>query len=312
MGENAKKIGEKLEGFGEKLYERFGWDELTRDTEIKCSKSAHKNGKDKQKKTHGIDLYHKYYDAYKMKKIAVITECKNYSWDSINPSNLEKWLNQLLDTIECVQTSEELQKYNSKCESINTGILLVHANDGKYDAKKFDEYVQSIVYKTRRNPINIFIASNKEIEKWDAMFNYIENLNSKDFKFYYPSVLGSELVTLPHITLYQLFSSFVFAENKIDVKQTFGGKEYIGEETEKIIFSFDEISENSLNYLCDMFKELQLESADKFKFCFYPQCTEDIKLIDENFNEWASKILNKDKVEIIKLDNRNLSPVYTK
>ena len=38
MGEKAKKIGEKLEGFGERLYDRFGWNELTRDQEIKCTK----------------------------------------------------------------------------------------------------------------------------------------------------------------------------------------------------------------------------------------------------------------------------------
>ena len=45
MGENAKKIGEKLEGFGERLYQRFGWNELTRDTEIKCIRTTHKNEK---------------------------------------------------------------------------------------------------------------------------------------------------------------------------------------------------------------------------------------------------------------------------
>ena len=104
----------------------------------------------------------------------------------------------------------------------------------------------------------------------------------------------------------------IFAENKKQVKTEIGGKEYIGIHNEKIIFSFDEISKNSLKYLCDMFKELQLEGADRYKLCFYPETTEDAKLIDEKFKIWASKFLKEDKVEIIKLDNRNLSPVDTK
>lgn len=315
MGENAKKIGEKLEGFGERLYERFGWTELTRDMEIKCIRTTHKNEKDNPKRTHGVDLYHCYYDVYKNQTIGVITECKNYAWQSINEKSLEKWVEQLLGTIECAQISEQLKEYNSKCTSINTGILLVHANDNKYDEKKFREYIKKLKYKTRKNPVNIFIASNKEIEKWDAMFSYIEKELKSDkdeFNFYYPSIMGSDLETLQHITLYQLFSSYIFAENKKQVKTVIGGKEYIGTDNEKIIFSFDVISENSLKYLCDMFKELQLEGADRYKLCFYPETTEDAKLIDEKFKIWASKFLKEDKIEIIKLDNRNLSPVDTK
>ncbi|HII4471077.1 TPA: hypothetical protein ACY4SJ_002565 [Clostridium perfringens] len=315
MGENAKKIGEKLEGFGERLYERFGWNELTRDEEIKCIKKTHRNDKGNHKRTHGIDLFHNYYDAYKRQKIGVITECKNYEWQSINEKSLEKWIEQLLSTIECAQISESLKEYNSKCTCINTGILLVHANDGKYNEEKFRDYVKKLKYKTRKNPINIFIASNKEIEKWDSMFSYIEKELKSDkgeFNFYYPSIMGSDLETLSHITLYQLFSSYIFAENKKQVKKEIFGSELITTEVEKIVFSFDEISENSLRYLCDMFKELQLEGANKYKLCFYPETIEDANLIDEKFKSLASEFLKGDKIEIIKLDNRNLSPVEIK
>lgn len=38
MGEQANKIGKKLEGFGEKLFSGFGWNEIARDTEIQCSR----------------------------------------------------------------------------------------------------------------------------------------------------------------------------------------------------------------------------------------------------------------------------------
>lgn len=313
MGENAKKIGEKLEGFGERLYERFGWNELTRDVEIKCTKSSHKI--DKDKRTHGVDLYHSYFEPFINMNIGVITECKNYGWDSINPSNLQKWFDQLLWTIECSQMSEELKVYNNKCDGVNTGILLVHANDGRYDDVKFREYLSKIQYKTKRSTTNIFIAGNKEIEKWDSMFEYIEKNfsgNDNEFKFYYPSILGSSLEKLAHVSLYQLYSSFILAENETKIESTSKGKIIIEPITQKIVFSFDKISETSFQYICNMFKELQLEGADEYIFAFYPKSTNDVKLIKEKFNKYADEELKGNKAKYVILDNRNLSPVDTK
>ena len=56
MGEQAAKIGKKLEGFGVNFFANLGWTELTQDKEIKCTRSSHK------KKTHGIDLLCKFSD----------------------------------------------------------------------------------------------------------------------------------------------------------------------------------------------------------------------------------------------------------
>lgn len=305
MGENAKKIGAKLEGFGERLYKRFGWDELTRDEEIKCNKSIHKA------RTHGVDLYHSYFDPYIGKKIGVITECKNYAWKSINPSNLQKWFDQLLWTIECAQMSEELKEINEQCDGVNTGVLFVHTNDGCYDEAKFREYLSEIQYKSKRSTINIFVVGNKEIEKWDSMFEYIEK-NGDKFKFYYPSILGSSLEKLNHVSLYQLFSSFIFAVNETKRESEFNGQVIYRTVTQMIVFSFDEISETSFQYICDMFKELQLEGADEYIFAFYPESKSDVKLIKEKFKKYSDEELKADKVQYVILDNRNLSPIDTK
>lgn len=43
MGEQAARIGKKLEGFGENFFANLGWTELTQDKEIKCTRSSHKN-----------------------------------------------------------------------------------------------------------------------------------------------------------------------------------------------------------------------------------------------------------------------------
>lgn len=293
MGENAKKIGDILEGFGERLFERFGWTELTRDRQITCNKSSHKNGERKSKRTHGIDIYHSYVDPYKKRNLGVITECKNYQWESINTSDLQRWFEQLQDTIECAQSSAELEEFNNKCDVINTGVLLVHANDGKYDENKFREYLSGLKYHKKRNPINIFIASNKEIEKWDSMFSYIEkyNMNTEnELRFYNPNILSSGITKNKYITLTQLYSDYIFAENKVKVEEKRGGVvTKTSEYKELFIFSFDKISKDSFSYVCDMFKELQLENLDKYIFCFYPETKEDIDLIEKEFIKYAKK-----------------------
>ena len=325
MGEKAKKIGDKLEGFGEKLFERFGWGELTRDEQIICNKSTHKNESNAKKETHGVDIFHKYYDPYKNQNIGIITECKNYQWQSINQSNMQKWFNQLLDTIECSQINESMGEYTSQCDGVNTGILLIHANDGKYNEEEFRKYLNQLKYPSKRCTTNIFIASNKEIEKWDSMFEYIEKKfsNEKDkFGFYYPSILQSNLEKFPYITLTQLYSSYIFADNETEVSTSNYGQTIINTIHQKIIFSFDKIGDNSFQYLLSMFRELQLQSANEYIFCFYPESKEDVEQINDKFKKYvetefnnnkSEKLqVNMNKVKIHILDNRRLSPVDTK
>ena len=67
MGEQAVKIGKKLEGFGEQLFSGFGWTELTRDREIECKRSSH------AKKTHGLDLVMKFNSPYNFNSLSEIS-----------------------------------------------------------------------------------------------------------------------------------------------------------------------------------------------------------------------------------------------
>ena len=57
MGENAQKIGKKLESVGFELLSMFNWKKKMGDKEIKCTRSTHKNSKGTSKRTHGVDLY---------------------------------------------------------------------------------------------------------------------------------------------------------------------------------------------------------------------------------------------------------------
>ena len=60
MGENAQKIGKKLEELGFDILSVFNWSKKMSDKEIACKRNAHKNEEGKKKETHGIDMYLEY------------------------------------------------------------------------------------------------------------------------------------------------------------------------------------------------------------------------------------------------------------
>ena len=102
MGEQAGKIGKKLEGYGENLFQGFGWNELARDTEIKCNrKTAH------AKQTHGLDLLMNFYNPYLDGMQGIVVECKNRQMKSITQSEIDKWLSEFINAIECAQSASE-------------------------------------------------------------------------------------------------------------------------------------------------------------------------------------------------------------
>lgn len=130
MGEHASKIGKKLEGFGEVLFANLGWIELARDKEIKCTRSSHK------KKTHGIDLLCKFNNPYSTGNQGIIIECKNRQMSSITQATIEEWVKELINNIECAQSAPELADVDLANTTLNTGLLLIHAND-TFNSQKF-------------------------------------------------------------------------------------------------------------------------------------------------------------------------------
>lgn len=206
MGEQASKIGEKLEGFGENLFAGFGWNELARDMEIQCSRKHQHN-----KKTHGLDLLMNFYNPYLGRKQGIVIECKNRQMKSITQVEIDKWLKELISAIECAQSASELQYIDMGDSALNTGLLLIHANDS-FDSNKFKKYLSNLEVPSRRNPINIFIAGNDEINMWNSLRNKIEKDFSKDFCFIYPSIEGSNMEKGNYITINQLYSKYIFAQ----------------------------------------------------------------------------------------------------
>lgn len=309
MGEQANKIGKKLEGFGEELFSGFGWNELARDTEIQCSrKHLHK------KQTHGLDLLMSFYNPYLGCKQGIVVECKNRQMKSITQSEIDKWLNELLYAIECAQSAPELENVDIEHTNLNTGLLLIHANDN-FNAVNFNRYLCNLKVPTRRNPINIFIAGNDEINRWNSLRYTIEKNYSKEFRFIYPSIEGSNMELGSYITINQLYSKYIFAQDVLNVQKVEDGLPYTVPMVRKIIISFDDISIVSFKYMWSIFKAFQLQDAKELVFIFYPRKSDDVDFIKSNF---IKTLYNVDppitdeiekKVKIDYIDNRSLSPV---
>lgn len=293
MGEKSRSIGEKLEGFGQDLYSFFKWNELLRDKEIPCRRSTHKNTDKSKKKTHGIDLLHTCFDPYKNRRLAIITECKNYQWKSITDKKISEWIEELVNTIDCASVNEDISQYSEQFDIFNTGILLIHGNDG-FNKDDFYGYLQKVKYPSRRSPINIYIAGNDRIEQWIALNDYI-NVNYRHgeqiFKFVYPFIGENKYSEHDHITINHLFSRFIFARREYYKDDGFQkGKLSHKEPCEQyIVFCFDTFSEEAYKYVCSMFKYFQFEKAHEYVFCFYPQKEQDIEHVKKNF----LNVLNK-------------------
>lgn len=311
MGEQASKIGKKLESFGENFLTNLGWTELARDKEIKCTRTSHK------KKTHGIDLLYKFENPYINGKQGIIIECKNRQMVSITQQNIDIWVKELINNIECTQSAPELFDIDlSDTASTNTGLLLIHANDS-YNEKNFYEYLKKLNYPNRRNPINIFIAANDKIALWTSLFAKIKMTYSNNFSFLYPSINGFSKAKQNVLTINGMYSKYLFAESTYKLTKINGGQSFEEPHTQAIMFFLDDINVHNFKYAWSMFKHYQMQGADKYIFSFYPRKIDDVELVKEKFIstlKMGDIPINDDevaKIQIDFIDNRALSAIET-
>ncbi|QHI73083.1 hypothetical protein [Aminipila terrae] len=122
--------------------------------------------------------------------------------------------------------------------------------------------------------------------------------------------MNSKLILMPQISLTHLFSSFVFAEYKEEVTITEHVRKITELKTKKVVFSFDSLIDQSFPYLFSMFKALQMENADEYIFCFFPETPEDVNLVNQKFILYAKEeLFDIDKIKIEFLRNPRISPV---
>lgn len=251
-------------------------------------------------------------------KQGIIVECKNRQMVSITDSEIEKWIKELINTIDCARNSEELTDLSIDDVVLNTGILLIHAND-KFDSEKFHKSVKKVFLQSRRDPINIYVAGNEEINRWNALREKIKSTFNGEFKFIYPSINESDQLCDSSISLDYLYSKYFFAMNThyISEMDSRSGSMVKIPKLQHIMFSFDDNIVESFKYMWSLFKFYQMQSADEYIFVFYPRTSEDTEFIKENFIATLKELdmpISEEMAKKIKLDfidNRTLSPVDT-
>ncbi len=305
MGENAQKIGKKLEQLGVDLLELFGWTERMRDKEIKCTRSLHKNEEGNSKHTHGVDLYMEYFDPYIGRKQGVFIECKNRNWSGITQKKIENWVNEEINLIECAKSNKELQEFYADDAERNCALILINCNDDQYDEKKFFEYLSVLQIQNKRIPYKIFVAGNTMINKWDAISRMIKESYHNGIKVLYPSISNSQPIAEKYWSINQLFSKYIFAETiETDTVETNEGR-FIKEVKKLVIFDLDIVCADSFQYMWSMCRFFQYENQYKrIDICFWTETKEEHNYICENFKLILKSY--KDNIDVKVLDSIKL------
>ena len=306
MEERASKIGKELEQFAKEFLPYLKWKEICSNMEIKCTRSSHK------KRTHGIDLLFKFRNPYMNANQSVIVECKNRQMKSFTEDGIVTWVDELINNIECSQSAPELEDYDVDDAPINTGLLLIHAND-RFDKEKFYNYLSKIQNKNRRNPINIFIAGNDKINQWKSMFEKIHSHYNKNFKFLYPSINNSSKELMDTLTIGGMYSKYIFAQSTYqEGSEAEGSIKFL---VQSIMFFFDEICVENIKYAWSMFKHYQMQGVVRCVFVFYPRKKGDVEFVRERFMSILKSVSNPisddEKIKIDFIDNRELSSIET-
>ncbi|KFC30857.1 hypothetical protein [Bacillus subtilis] len=267
MSEEQQIQGERWTNQTKNILRRLGWRQKgDSNIDIPCTqKSTHGKSGEKRKNPHGIDLLLSYFDPYKIEENTVLVESKNRNWAGITTSTLQEFVTQISNTVECARTSSPLIQ-DLKCSVINDGLLMVWCNEtNKYDADKFKEYVRNLKIKKRKKPLNIYIASNKEILRWCSIIQKIEDIkkNYTDFNFFYPSdyFSGGKATTRrqKQLNLSHMFSDYIFAKGEQSVVV------HRGTRTEDVnhIFFFAEPTMDELEFMDNCITRYQFEDADR-------------------------------------------------
>lgn len=306
MGELSQQIGKRFEGFVASFFEHLEWDLLGENIEISCNKKNHKSSDNKSEKhTHGIDILAGFYNPFSGMQEAAVIECKNRQWKNFSESQLNIWVSELVNTIECASVTEKVTNIIDN-HMITTGILMFNSSDEKYDEDRAKKSIESIEIPRKKLPLLIYIADCEMIDRWQGVANEIHKMKNKGLNFgiIYPSINGSKWEKINQLTPMYIFSDYILATYSIK-------KENSEEITDiKSIFCFDKISESCFDYIDDMISKLQLEyksnNEHKFEILLYPTSSNDIFLAEELFKR--SDLIKRSKIELKFLQNRKLPP----
>lgn len=197
MGEEYKKGATHTRLLFEKL-QPFGWAQvISQDEDVECSKCDKlKNGK---RRTHGVDLFATIDCPYLNKTRGIIIDGKRYAIDSCTEKGILKFLQDLRDTVECIDASlfDLQQKYPMDPDVIvDTGILAIHAHNAS-DEDELTKITSKIKYHLRSEQnIMLLLMTNKHLNRLATIGNFCK-ANEVEFFYNLPTGLVAQKTLIP-------------------------------------------------------------------------------------------------------------------
>ena len=184
------------------LFDVFGWKLVgSEEKNWDCVTPAHKNEKDKEKRTHSTDIVFSYDDPYEPKRVYVNTDLKSYAAGTITKAKLKKEMRSLAQTTECCLKSDGWQKlyqseeHNSKV----VGLLYIFNHDSKFE-ENFNDFFDSV----RANHIKLSKGS-RIVVFGPQLISYLASVANdihlsgsrhkfdyKECSFYYPELIRAK------------------------------------------------------------------------------------------------------------------------
>ncbi|MDL0125686.1 hypothetical protein [Halobacterium salinarum] len=266
MPERQNRMGDIANDRLIALLEALGWNQQgDSDVDIPCELSAHHE----RDADHGVDGYMAYDDPYRTRERGVVIESKAKSWENTNDTSIQDGATQALETLECIPESDEFDEYlnNGEDRNVDLAILGVWVHDGEYDDSMFDGYVNELAIKNkRRKPFQVLVLGNRELHRLASLHNQFSGLKETEFDgqyesldFYYPSLPDTVSDRGELVALEYMISDYVFAK----------GQKVVGEGPESdskdvnLVFYFDDIQRESLDFMFKALLEYQMTDADE-------------------------------------------------
>lgn len=253
------------------LLSQLGWAQQGKlNVDVPCTSGVHTD----RSNDHGVDGYFTYNDPYRALERGVFIESKIRKWENINISKMRGFLNQILQTVECVPEADEFQERLNLHENrnYNAGVLGVWSSD-EFHKNDFQRYVSEAgVRRRERGTYEIAAFGNAELNKLARLAKQYTELCKKydddndEVYFYYPSVVDKPVPNkLNCLSIERMISDIILA--RIETPHYRDG-EVIGFENINIVYYFGDFTVDALEIVFQSLVEYKMLDADEVRIYY--------------------------------------------
>lgn len=260
MGESQPVDGHKWNVEANRFLTALGWKQLG-DSRVDVV------GKDNR--TYGLDSVFYYEDPFHSgKNKGFFIEAKNYAWNNANPSELQKWSDDILQTLsQLPDSSDFLEKFSPPPNTrfVNGILMLWHHDDYRHET--FAQRLSKIEIPRRRYPKNILVVSNSIILQLTAVLDQMKRIRAEEgvneVEFFFPHRASERPIQSMNVPIEYFMSKYIF----VSVKRIEKIRDATHPREDKLIFYFGDLDRASLDFTHKVANELQVANTPVIVYC---------------------------------------------